>query len=351
MTRLTMVILAAALLAAAAMSVAHAQPPAQLSPPAEPATGSISGRVVCARPCLQGILLSVSAIPVDTPQPFEEAFQRDHRDFLDREDDFSLSGLADGDYFVFVLPPPYEPLAPLPETVRVLDPNGGVVTLPALRITVANGQAVTGIEIAIVRPPGSATGTGSISGRIVFVGSPDGVGFSSAFFLFPPGTPQPFDFRDFAFLFDHFFFADAEGNFFFPALAAGDFFLVPVGDLEDATPPPETVATITDSGPGTERAVRVTVGEGEDVTGIEIVIRIPEPQPAIPGEDCPQPLSPPNGLSPPNDLPFVCAPTSGAGPGGAVNGAAGRIAAGLAVAAALLLAGGVALRARGGRAS
>ena len=352
MTRLTIVIIAALLLGAAALSVAHAQPPAQLSPSAEPATGSISGRIMCARPCRVGSSLAVSAIPVGTLQPFEKAAQWEHRDFLDREDDFFLSSLADGDYFVFVLPLPYEPLTPLPETVSVLDPNGEVLTVPALRITVANGQAVAGVEIVIVRPPGSATGTGSISGRIVFVGSPpDSASFAGAFWLFPPGTPRPFDFRSpFILLFAQLFSIDAEGNFFFPYLAAGDYFLVPIGDLEDATLPLETVATITDSGPSTERAVRVTVGEGQAVTGIELVIRIPEPQPVIPREDCAQPLSPPNGLSPPSDLPFICPPTTGAGPGGA-DGATGRIAEGLAVAAALLLAGGLALWARSGRAS
>ncbi len=193
MIRLTIVMLAAALLGVAALSVAHAQePPAQLSPPAEPATGSISGRVVCARPCRQALVrLSVIAVPTDTPQPFDRAVRRENSDVLDIDDSFFFSGLADGDYFVFALPLPYEPLIPLPETVSVLDTRGDVQTVPALHVTVASGQAVTGVEIAIVRPPGSATGTGSISGRMVFIGSPsDGGIFSNAFFAVPCRHPS-----------------------------------------------------------------------------------------------------------------------------------------------------------------
>ena len=104
MTRLTIAILAAALLGAAALSVAHAQPtaqlspPSQLSPPAEPApTGSISGRIVCAAQCRQGTLPSVIAVPTDTPQPFDRAVWRAHHSFLDLEDYFLLYGLADDD--------------------------------------------------------------------------------------------------------------------------------------------------------------------------------------------------------------------------------------------------------------
>ncbi len=119
-------------------------------------------------------------------------------------------------------------------------------------------------------------------------------------------------------------------------------------------PLPENV-TFVSVNPRVAFAVRVNVANGDAVTGIEIVIRIPEffafldcagevLQPLPP----PAELSPPNGLAPLNDIAIICPPTTGAGADGA-DGATGRIAMGLAVAAALLLAGGVALRARGGR--
>ena len=137
--------------------------------------------------------------------------------------------------------------------------------------------------------------------------------------------------------------------------------------MEDSTPSSEHVSIILDGVQFIQHAVRVTVANGQAVTGIEIVIRAPDPASPGPvgrpssdggatGGDCPQQLSPPAQLSPPgglslpNDLRFICLPSTGTGPGVA-DGATGRIAAGLAVAAALLLAGGVALRARSGRAS
>ena len=102
-------------------------------------------------------------------------------------------------------------------------------------------------------------------------------------------------------------------------------------------------------------AVRVNVANGDGVAGIELIIRVPEffafldcagevLQPLPP----PAQLSPSNGLVPESDIGIICAPTTGAGPSGA-DGATDRIAAGLAVAAALLLAGGVALRSQGRR--
>lgn len=205
--------------------------------------------------------------------------------------------------------------------------------------------------------------TGSISGRIVFVGpQPEfvvGSALPYVLILLPGDLAQPFDaIANFSLI-----HADAEGNFSLTGLVDGDYFISPVEGrlLETSTPAPESVRIISGGVQSTLLAVRVTVANGAAVTGIEIVIRLPEPVPPGPGRevgvggsDCPLPLSPPaqlsppSGLSPPNDVPFLCAPATGAGPG-RVGDTAVYIAFAVAGLAALLLAGGVALRARGGR--
>lgn len=97
-------------------------------------------------------------------------------------------------------------------------------------------------------------------------------------------------------------------------------------------------------------AVRVTVANGQAITGVEMVVLLPEPTPT-PTPGPPVQLSPPGHLSPPGGLSVVsviAAPASGAGPDRA-NGTAGRIVVGLAAAVPLLLASGAALQARGRR--
>ena len=206
-------------------------------------------------------------------------------------------------------------------------------------------------------PPAEPSPTGSISGRIVFVGGhprfrEGGLNFWYAVFLLPADLSRPLDsYADVEFIFNHLVVADAEGYFSITGLADGEYFVLALARLDAATPSHETVVIV---GASDRLGVRVTVADGNAVTGIELVVRVgqsPSPDPAVPGsdggvtgEDGP-PLSPPSQLSPALSL---SAPDAGAGPS-RTNGTTGRVAAGLAVAATLLLAGGVALRARGRR--
>ena len=197
------------------------------------------------------------------------------------------------------------------------------------------------------------TGTGSISGQIVVQGPPvtqfeleTGVAFVFAFFLIPADTPQPMDFRV---LLDHGINPDVEGNFIVSNLADGDYLIVSLGLAEVVTPLPEIICVV---GPSNLiaalPALRVIVANGQPVTGIEIVVRRLEPI-SFCIEDVLQ-LPPPSGLSPPNDVPFLCPPTTGTGPGPTAAERTGAyIGLGVAGLAALLLAGGVALRAWGRR--
>ena len=181
--------------------------------------------------------------------------------------------------------------------------------------------------------------TGSISARVVIEGQPP-VPYDDVFSVVSADTPQPM-FSEQLVLVQF----DDQGNFTVSGLGDGDYLLVlpPWWSFVDAVteevliaPPDGTDITLALS------AIRVTVANGQAVVGIQIVVRPAEPPPVV--FDSP-PLSPPGQLSPALSL---GAPTTGAGPGGA-DGATGRIVAWLAVAATLLLAGGVALRARGSR--
>ena len=177
MTRLTIIVIAAALVCAAALlSVAHAQeatgqpnidecqalpPPTQLSPPAGlPATGtgSISGQIVVLGPPVTQSELETGAafvfafflISADTPQPMDYRVLLDHGINPDVEGNFTVSDLADGDYLIVSLELA-EVVTPLPEIVCVVGPSNLIGGLPALRVIVANGQPVTGIEIVVRR--------------------------------------------------------------------------------------------------------------------------------------------------------------------------------------------------------
>ena len=202
--------------------------------------------------------------------------------------------------------------------------------------------------------------TGSISGHIVFVGpQPEFVEgpFNLAYFVYlvPTNVDQPIDIlANMDLILEHLVQADAEGNFSFTGLADGEYFILSLqGNIEDGTPSLEHVSIISEDVLSTHHAVLVTVANGQAVTGIEFVVRAPEPAAPTPTPGPPAQLSPPNQLSPPAQLSPALSlggPVTGAGPAVA-DGATGRIAAGLAVAAALLLAGGLALWARSGRAS
>ena len=221
-----------------------------------------------------------------------------------------------------------------------------LVTSASLLPAVAHAQPP-----AQLSPPAEPA-TGSISGHIVVVGvQPEcvvsDINFFCALFLLPANINQPTDLSAYSdFIVRHISLPAADVNFSFSGLAGGEYFIFSwEGTVEGGTLPLENVSIANGTGASsyTRPALRVTVANGQAVTGIEVVVRAPEYAASRPmgpgsdggvtGEDCPQPLSPPNGLSPPSDLPFVCPPTTGAAPGGAA-GAPARITAGLAVGAA-----------------
>ena len=181
-----------------------------------------------------------------------------------------------------------------------------------------------------IRLPGS--GTGSISGRIVFQGHP----FPSEQFqvyVIPVEILQPFDLGVLGF---HGVSTDRQGNFTASGLKEGDYYVFPERSLELAVALPDSVRWVTGRVESRRPALRVSLADGQAVTGIEIVVRGIQVIPVI--DDFGRPLSPPVAI----------APVTGTGPGGG-DRTVGYIAAGLAGLAALLLAGGAALRVRGSR--
>ena len=234
----------------------------------------------------------------------------------------------------------------------------------AALLSVAHAQEATGqpiiAECQALSPPSQlsppaglpATGTGSISGQIVVLGPPVtqieleiGVVFVYAFFVIPADTPQPIDI---VVLLDHGIDPDVEGNFTVSNLSDGDYLIVWLGVAEVVTPLPEIVCVVSHSNQiGGLPALRVIVANGQPVTGIEIVVRRPEPVPYCTDDDLP--LSPPDQLSPPSDVSPQCVPDARTGPvlapvagtGPAHPGSeAPYIAAGLAGLVALVLTGG-----------
>ena len=234
----------------------------------------------------------------------------------------------------------------------------------ATLLSVAHAQEPTGQpnidECQALTPPSQlsppaglpATGTGSISGQIVVQGPPvtqieleTGAAFVFAFFVIPADTPQPMDFRV---LLDHGIYPDVEGNFTVSNLADGDYLIVSLGVAEVVTPLPEIVCVVGPSNQiGGLPALRVIVANGQPVTGIEIVVRRPEPVPYCTDDDLP--LPPSDQLSPPSDVSPQCvpdartgpvlAPVAGTGPAHP-GGEAPYIAAGLAGLVALVAMGG-----------
>ncbi|MCH7811805.1 MAG: hypothetical protein IH958_04165 [Chloroflexi bacterium] len=192
--------------------------------------------------------------------------------------------------------------------------------------------------------------TGSISGRIVFVGEqpvyiPFDLNVPFLMFVIPADIEQPLDFNvRVIFLLDHVVAADEDGNFTATGLEDGDYFIIPTGTLENSRPPPETIAVDEGEGPTTRLVVRVTVAAGQAVSGVELFVVAAASSPEPDGDGC-RNLSPPNGLSP---FAGICPPTTGGGgtttsAGGAALAYLGLAVAGLAVA---MFAGGLALRAR-----
>ncbi len=297
-------------------AVAHAQEPNRCNPDyiSKASEGSISGQIFQGTPPYD-LLLGAAVMPVDPAERLDadcyilDFFNADEQGY------FSVTGLVDGEYFV--VPHPWlTVLEQLPECVQVLPGR----CLPALRVVITNGEAVTGIVILARAPEQGAT----ISGRILVEGQPR-VPYQQLFGVIPAEDAQPIPHG-------HIWpiTVDGQGNFTMLGLPDGDYYLVLCIAYEFAEPPGVDVFYM---GPGGVRAlsgVPLTIVEGEAHRGLEIVVSSIKKDAFC------------------LDYVEVWLPAAGAGPSGA-DGVTGRVAVGLGVAAALLLAGGVALRARSRR--
>ncbi len=284
--RLLTLVLAAALLSLAILAPAQGQEH----------TGTIAGRIYNVNQEDSVIITAVLVVPVDVPQPvpIDDLRELYWHDADDRQGNFTVSGLADGEYvvgFVNVNPD----LAPtLQERLLVQEGGDTVAAYAALRVTIEAGGTVTldvPLDLPEAPPPptdgGSpgiwpdpyGWGTGTISGRLVIIGPPIGVG--GVLWFLPPDTPQPFELPA---LDDYRLEPDDDGGFYIYGLPAGEYLLLIAearpdlgtrASLDGVELPLETVS-VTD---GREQqvwlAIRVTVGEAEVVSGIEVVFTIP----------------------------------------------------------------------------
>ncbi len=120
--------------------------------PTQP-TGSISGRIVVRDDAGGRLPAQILVMPATLPQPVPYGEWRLYLMSTDGEGNFSATGLVDGDYFIVIGPRDLSATASLRDRVTLEDPQrGDTFTLPALRVTVANGESVTGIEIVLVFP-------------------------------------------------------------------------------------------------------------------------------------------------------------------------------------------------------
>lgn len=144
---------------------------------AQEATGSISGRFVVKGQLSFGGELGMAIVPTDTRQPIPTDVLRDSSYSIDEDGRFAAFNLADDYYYLIPMafyvatgiqipgtplpadiripgPPPlleYSP--PLPATVALqVSYDVFVSPLPALLVTITNGQAVSGIEILATVP-------------------------------------------------------------------------------------------------------------------------------------------------------------------------------------------------------
>jgi hypothetical protein len=119
----------------------------------EPTVGpqaSISGIIVSeGRPDL--LPMSFLVVPAGTVQPIPYPDSLAYAHDTDMEGNFTVSGLADGEYLIAVGVLGEDFTTTLTDSVTLTDPaQPGPYSFPALRVTVTNGQAVTGVVITLV---------------------------------------------------------------------------------------------------------------------------------------------------------------------------------------------------------
>jgi hypothetical protein len=135
-----LVVLAAAF---SALPTAQAQGP----------TGSISGRVFDETRPNWSFSYPVWVMPAGVPMPLKGTLEMiQYTVISDTSGNFTAGGLADGDYLIGIgnRSGIERILTPMPETFSftgVLDSQ--LYTVPAMRVTIANGEALEGIDILI----------------------------------------------------------------------------------------------------------------------------------------------------------------------------------------------------------
>lgn len=117
--------------------------------------GSISGHVMFIGPPQRE---RIWLVPSDTPQPIQWLGEFPTRSAdIDSQGNFTFSGVPDGDYLLFPESSHLRPEVsisgnyPVASVTRILS-GGRPVIGTAFRVTVAGGQAVTGVEITITVP-------------------------------------------------------------------------------------------------------------------------------------------------------------------------------------------------------
>jgi hypothetical protein len=181
MRLLTILLVLTSALAFASTTRAQTPTPTETVQPAPTIpTGSIAGRIIVeGQPGL--LPMSIMIVPADLPQPITYGVAYHYFDSTDFSGNFSATALADGEYLIVVGTRGDTFSSDLTESVTLMDVD--TFTLPALRVTVANGEAVTDIVITLVYPtPAPAvdgfgellepsvtalpvTGTGTAAGR------------------------------------------------------------------------------------------------------------------------------------------------------------------------------------------
>lgn len=104
-------------------------------------SGAIAGQIVNEGfPLATAFQLTI--VPAGIPQPVSFPVAADATVSTDSDGNFLKPNLADGDYLMaFVPPEPVELDTALPEELRVTYSNS-VIAIPAMRVTVANGETV-----------------------------------------------------------------------------------------------------------------------------------------------------------------------------------------------------------------
>ncbi|MCH7811804.1 MAG: hypothetical protein IH958_04160 [Chloroflexi bacterium] len=311
--RIASIALAAMLLGVAALATVQAQEPISTTGP----EGSISGRLIFEgwQPTYEEGAVNISfalfIIPADRPQPIDIVESLPRIEMADADGIFSIGGLANGDYLLLPLGR-VGSSTPAPEVIMLAgEPGAEPVSALAVPITVADGEAVVGIEIRILPPKAPPTPTptpaptGSISGRLSVEGD-SGMDLRNVILshlaLIRVEAQQPFDpFLLFDLPTGYHVEADDEGNFTFASVADGEYFLMVLPPdfglpgFEPVNPLPEQVTVLTQKGVVDSSALRVTINMGEAVTGIEIVVR-PVIEPITPPSNGTGPVSRPDTL-------------------------------------------------------